>query len=199
MSSIIEPLARLINQLSKLPGIGGKSAQRLAFHIIGQSEEDVRELAEAIYYAKKRIKYCNICGGISETETCPICQDPNRDHSVICVVSDIRDAMSMERTRNYKGVYHVLGGCISPLQGRGPDDIRIKELIARIREGGVSEVILATNPDVEGDATSAYIAHLIKPFNIKVTRIAYGVPVGGNIEYIDEITLSKSLINRQNM
>lgn len=197
MSGTIEALSRLVNALSKLPGIGGKSAQRLAYYIIAQSETDVRELAEAIYLAKKKIRHCTLCGGLSETEVCPMCSDPKRDSTVICVVKDPRDIAAVERTRDFRGLYHVLHGTISPMQGIGPDDIRLKELLGRL--DGVKEVILATNPDVEGDATAAYIARLIKPLGLRVTRLAYGLPVGGNLEYTDEVTLSQSIEWRRDM
>ena len=197
MGAMIEPLSKLIAQLSKLPGVGGKSAGRLAFHILNMSEENVRELAESIYLAKKKIRYCSVCGGITETDPCGVCTDPKRDQSTVCIVSDVRDMLAMERMGDFRGVYHVLGGCISPLKGKGPDDLRIRELLSRVQSGRIREVILATNPDVEGDATSAYIAQILKPFPVKVSRIAYGVPVGGSLEYIDEVTLSKSMTNRQ--
>ena len=197
MSIRIEPINRLINQFSKLPSIGGRSATRLAFHIIAMSEADVRELAEAIFYAKKLIRHCTVCGGITEADPCGICTDAMRDSSTLCVVGDARDIFAMERSREYRGKYHVLNGFISPLKGIGPDDIRLKELLERVAEGETKEVILATNPDVEGDATSAYIAQLLKRFNIKVTRIAHGVPVGGNLEYADEVTLSKAMEGRR--
>ena len=197
MGAMIEPLSKLIAQLSKLPGVGGKSAGRLAFHILNMSEENVRELAESIYLAKKKIRYCSVCGGITETDPCGVCTDPKRDQGTVCIVSDVRDMLAMERMGDFRGVYHVLGGCISPLKGKGPDDLRIRELLSRVQSGRIREVILATNPDVEGDATSAYIAQILKPFPVKVSRIAYGVPVGGSLEYIDEVTLSKSMTNRQ--
>lgn len=199
MSIYIESLARAVNALSKLPGIGGKTALRLAYHIIDMPEEDVRELAEAIFYVKKKIKYCACCGNFCEEELCSVCSDSRRKNDIICVVKDPRDVMAMERTHDYNGSYHVLHGTISPMDNIGPDDIRIKELLARIAKEPVSEVILATNPDVEGDATAVYIARLLKPMGIKVTRIAHGIPIGGDLEYIDEVTLTKAIENRREM
>ena len=180
MNYYIEPIARLVNELSRLPGIGNKTAQRLAFHIINMPEEHVKSLAKAIDEVKGHIKYCNICGNISEEDTCLICKSPIRDQSTICVVEDIRDVMAMERTREYKGLYHVLKGTISPMDGIGPDDIRIKELLHRVQDDSIKEVIMATNPNIEG-RLQQYISKLLKPMGIKTTRIAHGLPVGGDL------------------
>ena len=190
-------LENLTARLNRLPGIGIKTAQRLAYHILSLSEEDVEGLASALTEAKKRIRYCPVCGNFTEDELCSVCADVKRDRGVICVVKDARDVSYMERMREYRGLYHVLGGTLSPMDGVGPDDIRIKELMARVKEGEVREVILATNPDVEGEATAAYIAKQLKPLGVKTTRIAHGIPIGGNLEYVDEITLFKAIENRR--
>ena len=190
-------VSRLIGELASLPGIGRKSASRLAFYIIGMPEEKAAALARAIAEAKKNTKYCSVCCNITDGDICPICADENRNQSVIMVVEDPRDMAAYEKTREYKGLYHVLHGAISPMSGITPEDIRIKELLARISKNGASEVIVATNPTVEGEATAMYIARLIKPAGIKVTRIANGVPVGGSIEYVDEITLQRALEGRR--
>lgn len=195
MGVYIEPLAKLVNAFSKLPGIGGKTALRLAYHVISAPEEDVKDLVNALETIKEKVKYCSCCGNFCEGEMCDICSDVRRDKSVICVVKDPRDVIAMEKSGSFKGVYHVLHGTLSPMDGVGPDDIRIKELLSRL--DGVKEVILATNPDVEGDATAVYIARLLKPFNIKTTRIAHGIPIGGDLEYIDEVTLSKAIEGRR--
>ncbi len=197
MSVYIEPLARLVNAFSKLPGIGGKTALRLAYHVINAPEEDIRDLTLALQEIKKKIKYCTQCGNFCEGELCDICANPRRNHTQICVVKDPRDVIAMEKAESFQGVYHVLHGTISPMDGIGPDDIRIKELLNRL--DGVAEVILATNPDVEGDATAVYIARLLKPMGIKTTRIAHGIPIGGDLEYIDEVTLAKALDGRREM
>ncbi len=197
MGVYIEPLARAVNELSKLPGVGGKSALRLAYHVIDMDKEDVQRLCEALLAAKDEIHYCAQCGNFCQGDKCDICSDDRRDPAVICVVKDPRDVMSMERMRDYNGVYHVLHGTISPMNGVGPDDIRIKELLARLSD--VKEVIIATNPDVEGDATAMYISRLIKPLGIKVTRIAHGIPIGGDLEYIDEVTLARAMAGRREM
>jgi recombination protein RecR len=194
---IIEPLAKLIGSFSKLPGIGAKTAMRLVFHVIKMSDEDIEEFAKNLYYAKKRIKACTQCGNISEEDICHICADVKRKQSLICVVEDFKDVLAFERTGEYQGVYHVLGGALSPIQGVGPEDIRIKELLLRLQQTDVSEVILATNPDVKGESTAVYIQKLLKPSGIMVTRIARGVPIGGDLEYTDEITLSKALEARR--
>lgn len=199
MDYYIEPIARLIGELSKLPGIGNKTAQRLAFYIINMPDEQVGQLASAIAEVKSKIRYCSVCQNITDVNPCRICSNPQRDPSVICVVEDPRDVIAMEKTRDFHGLYHVLHGVISPMNGIGPDDIRIKELIARISGDTVKEVILATNLDVEGEATAVYISKLLKPMGIKVTRIAHGLPVGGDLEYADEVTLSKALEGRREM
>ena len=193
----IGSLENLTARLNRLPGIGIKTAQRLAYHILTLSEEDVEGLSSALLEAKRRIHYCPVCGNFTEEELCGICSDPKRDTSVICVVKDARDVSYMERMREYKGLYHVLGGTLSPMEGVGPEDIRIGELIERVNKADVKEVILATNPDVEGEATAAYIAKQLKPLGVKTTRIAHGIPIGGNLEYVDEITLFKAIENRR--
>ena len=180
-----------------MPGIGIKTAQRLAYHILTLDAEDVRGLADALTDARTRVHYCPVCGNFTEDELCEVCSDPRRDKSVICVVKDARDVSHMERMREYRGCYHVLGGTLSPMDGVGPDDIRIAELIDRVKQGEVKEVILATNPDVEGEATASYIARKLKELGVKVTRIAHGIPIGGNLEYVDEITLFKAIENRR--
>ena len=178
---------------------GHKTAARLAFHVLDWSNEQTNEFVNSIINAKKNLKFCNICFNISDTDPCQICSNANRDKSIICVVENVRDIISMERTHEFKGVYHVLHGSISPMNGIGPDDIKIKELLARLNSGKVKEVILATNPRVEGEATAMYLSKLIKPLGIKVSRIAHGIPVGGDLEYTDEITLTKALEGRTEM
>ncbi len=195
MSAFIEPIGKLINKFTRLPGVGTKTAQRYAYKIINMTEEEVEEFAECLLDAKRKVRYCKICGDFTDKEVCDICA--NRDHSVICVVKEPKDVFAMEKAREFKGVYHVLHGVISPMEGVTPDDIRIKELLARISEGGVKEIIMATNPDVEGEATAMYISSLVKPFGIKVTRLAHGIPVGGELEYADEITISRALTDRK--
>lgn len=195
MSAFIEPIGKLINKFTRLPGVGTKTAQRYAYKIINMTEEEVEEFAECLLDAKRKVRYCKICGDFTDKEICDICA--NRDHSVICVVKEPKDVLAMEKAREFKGVYHVLHGVISPMEGVTPDDIRIKELLARISEGGVKEIIMATNPDVEGEATAMYISSLVKPFGIKVTRLAHGIPVGGELEYADEITISRALTDRK--
>ncbi len=192
------PITKLIEELAKLPGIGRKSAQRLAFHILDMKGNDVVELAKAIVNAKKLTRHCGTCGNLTEGDICSICGNVKRDHSTICVVEDVRDISAMERTKEYRGVYHVLHGTISPLEGIGPDDINIKNLITRLNSE-VTEVILATNPTIEGEATAVYISRLIKPMGIKTTRIAHGIPVGGDIEYADEVTLMRAMEGRREM
>ncbi len=194
----MEYLQRLTVQLSKLPGIGAKTAQRLAYYIISMPVEDVRQFARDMYDARTHVRYCKVCGNLSEQETCEICANSKRDASLICVVKDARDVQAIEKTHEYRGLYHVLGGTISPLEGVGPDDIAIKPLLGRL-DGSVLEVILATNPDVQGEATAAYIARLISPLGVKVTRIAHGVPIGSELEYADEITLAKAIEGRREM
>lgn len=199
MKHYARPLSNLIGELSKLPGIGGKTAQRLAFHILSQDDKDAFALAEAILDAKKNMKYCSICGNLTDVDPCSICTDPAREQSIICVVESPRDVSAMERIREFQGLYHVLHGAISPMDGIGPEDINLKQLIVRLQKDDVKEVILATNPNIEGEATAMYTARLIKPAGIKVTRIAHGVPVGGDLEYADEITLSKAMEGRREL
>ncbi len=199
MKHYAKPLNNLISELSKLPGIGGKTAQRLAFHILSQEDKDALALADAIMQAKKNMRYCSICGNLTDIDPCSICNDSTRDHSVICVVESPRDVSAMERIKEFHGLYHVLHGSISPMDGIGPDDINLKQLIIRLQNTDVNEVILATNPNIEGEATAMYTARLIKPSGIKVTRIAHGVPVGGDLEYADEITLSKAMECRREL
>ena len=191
------PITRLIEEFSKLPGVGRKTAQRLAFHVINMNTNDVEALSKAIIEAKRDIKYCSVCCNITDTNPCSMCSNKNRDDSVICVVEDPRDVAAMERTREFKGKYHVLNGVISPMDGIGPDMIKVKELIQRLGTQDVTEIIMATNPTIEGEATAMYIARLIKPMGIKVTRIAHGLPVGGDLEYADEVTISKALEGRR--
>ena len=195
----IEAIARLVNQLSKLPGVGRKTAQRLAYHILALPEEQVRELAVAIFNGKKQVHLCPVCGNYADSETCAICSDSDRRRDIVCVVRDPRDVNAMERMREYNGLYHVLHGVISPMDGVGPDDIRIRELMSRLSSGEIQEVVLATNPDVEGEAPAAYISRLIKPMGVKVTRIAHGVPIGGELEYTDEVTLLRAFQGRREL
>ena len=192
----VEAIQHLTNQLSRLPGIGKKTAQRLAFHIVSMPEEEVRELAVSIFNGKKKVHYCPVCGNFTDVDPCAICADPKRRHDIVCVVRNARDVNALERMREFDGLYHVLGGVISPMDGIGPDDIRIRELMSRLAAGEIGEVVLATNPDVEGEATAAYISRLIKPMGVKVTRIAHGVPVGGELEYTDEVTLLRAFQGR---
>lgn len=188
-------IEKLIEEFAKLPGIGYKTAQRLTIHVLNLPESEVKEFARALVKARGTIRYCSVCGNFTESDPCPICSNPNRDKSTICVVEEPKDIMTMEKIKEYNGVYHVLHGNISPMAGRGPDDIKLKELIRRIN-GDVKEVIVATNPNVEGEATAMYISKILKHLGVKVTRIAHGIPVGGNLEYADEITLSKALEGR---
>lgn len=192
-----EPVARLIEELGKLPGIGPKTAQRLAFYILNNDPAEAGELAKAIVQAREKIKYCSVCSNLTDHDPCRICRDSARNRAVICVVEEPRDVIAIEKTREYKGLYHVLHGAISPMEGTGPDELKIKELLPRIQNDGVSEIIVATNPNIEGEATAMYLARLIKPLGIKVTRIAHGLPVGGDLEYADEVTLSKALEGRR--
>lgn len=194
---MLEPVSKMVNQLAKLPGIGQKTAQRLAFHILGLSEEQVRELSVAIYNGKKQVHYCPVCGDYTDVDPCRICSDPKRERDIICVVKDPRDVAALERMRDYNGLYHVLHGTISPMNGIGPDDIRIRELMDRLRGGEIKELILATNPDIEGEATASYITKLARPLGVRITRIAHGVPVGGELEYTDEVTLSQAFQGRR--
>ena len=199
MSYYSPSIEKLIQSFEKLPSIGNKTAARLAFYILNASEEETNEFVSSIINAKKNLKYCTKCYNLSDTDPCSICGNPKRDQSQICVVEDVRDIIAMERTHEFKGVYHVLHGSISPMNGIGPEDIKIKELLARLMDGQVKEVILATNPRVEGEATAMYLSKLIKPLGITVTRIAHGIPVGGDLEYTDEITLTKALEGRREL
>ncbi|WP_347152185.1 recombination mediator RecR [Peptostreptococcus anaerobius] len=197
MENYSEPIDRLINEFSKLPGVGRKTAQRLAFHVINMNENDVKGLAKALVDVKQEIKYCSVCCNISDSDVCPICSNSHRDASTICVVEDPRDVAAMERTKDYNGKYHVLNGVISPLDGVGPEMLNIKELISRLGDSQVKELIMATNPTIEGEATAMYISRLVKPMGVKVTRIAHGLPVGGDLEYADDVTISKALEGRR--
>lgn len=193
------PLEKLTEQFARLPGIGGKTAQRLAFYVLRLPEEEAREFADAIVDAKRSVTLCPVCRNLSAGGLCPICAAPKRDGSVICVVADPRDVAAMERAREYHGHYHVLHGVLSPMNHVGPDDLQIKPLLDRVAKGGVEEVIMATNPDTEGEATALYIARLLKPFGVKVTRLAYGIPVGGHLEFADDATLMRALEGRQEL
>jgi recombination protein RecR len=195
----VDSINALVMQLSKLPGIGTKSAQRLAYFILDMPDGGARELASSIVRARDSVRYCPVCGNYTDVEPCAICADKQRSEETICVVEEARDVFSMEKLREYRGKYHVLHGAISPTDGIGPGDIRIKELMARVETGTVQEVILATNPDVKGEATASYIARLLKPKGVRVTRIAHGIPIGGNLEYVDEMTLLKAMEGRREM
>lgn len=197
MSYYVAPIAKLIEELSKLPGVGSKTAQRLAFHLLDMPYNEVEQLASSMINAKKNIKYCSVCYNMTDSEICSICSNPKRDNRIICVVEDAKDVVAMEKTKEYKGLYHVLHGAISPMEGIGPENIRVKELLMRLREQDVNEIIVATNPNIEGEATAMYISRLLKPLGIKVTRIAHGIPVGGDLEYADEVTLMKALEGRR--
>lgn len=190
-------LERLTEEFAKLPGIGNKTAQRLAFYVLSLPEEEAQAFADAITEAKKTVRTCPVCQNLTDSELCAICDDERRDHGTICVVAEPRDVIAMERAREYNGVYHVLHGVISPLNHMGPDDIRIRELLARVAQGGVNEIIMATNPDTEGEATAMYISRLLRPMEVKVTRLAYGIPVGSQLEYADEVTLLRALEGRR--
>ncbi|MBE6984723.1 MAG: recombination protein RecR [Ruminococcaceae bacterium] len=192
-------LERLTEQFAKLPGIGGKTAQRLAFHLLSMPEEEAQEFAEAITQAKKTVHLCPVCRNLTDKDICPICDDEGRDRGVICVVADPKDVIAMERAREFSGVYHVLHGVISPLNHVGPDDICIKELLNRVAQGDVREIIMATNPDTEGEATAMYISRLLRPMEVRVTRLAYGIPVGSQLEYADEVTLLRALEGRRDI
>ncbi|MED0676307.1 recombination mediator RecR [Aneurinibacillus thermoaerophilus] len=194
-----EPIAKLIDGFMKLPGIGPKTAARLAFFVLGMKEDDVLEIAKALVNVKRNLVYCSVCQNITDVDPCRICSDTSRDQSVICVVQEPKDLVAMERTREYNGYYHVLHGAISPMEGIGPEDIRIPELLRRLENEEVKELILATNPNIEGEATAMYISRLVKPFGIRVTRIAHGLPVGGDLEYADEVTISKALEGRREL
>lgn len=197
MNYFVTPIAKLIEEFEKLPGIGPKSAQRLAFHIVNLPAEKAMGLANAIKEAKEKVKYCTICGNLTDKDPCLVCSSVHRDQGVICVVENPRDVVAMEKTREFKGLYHVLHGAISPMEGIGPEDIKIKELLVRLQSGEIKEVILATNSNIEGEATAMYIAKLLKPLGIKTTRIAHGIPVGGDLEYADEVTLARALQGRR--
>ena len=195
MEVFIEPIGRLINEFSKLPGVGRKTAQRYAYRVINMTESEAQAFAAAIVNAKKKVRYCKVCGNFTEEEECEICR--TRDRRTICVVKEPKDVIALEKLHEYRGVYHVLHGVINPMEGVGPNDIRIRELLARIGEGGVEEVVLATNPDVEGDATALYIAKLIKPLGVKCTRLARGIAIGSEIEYTDDVTLARAFLERK--
>lgn len=199
MSYYSPSIEKLIESFEKLPSIGHKTAARLAFYMLDLSEQETNEFISSIVNAKKNLKFCSKCYNITDTDPCPICANPKRDESQICVVEDVKDIIAMERTHEYKGVYHVLHGSISPMNGIGPEDIKLKELLSRLGDNTVKELILATNPRVEGEATAMYISKLVKPMGIKVTRIAHGIPVGGDLEYTDEVTLSKALEGRREL
>lgn len=196
---LTQPIERMIGQLARLPGIGRKTAQRLAYYILSLPEDDVNELSDALAEGKRLTRSCSICGDYTTDDPCALCGDTRRDRATLCVVRDPRDVAAIERMRDYHGHYHVLHGALSPMEGIGPDDIRIRELLARLSDGVIREVILATNPDIEGEATASYIARLIKPMDIKVTRIAHGLPVGGDLEYTDEVTLSRAMEGRREL
>ena len=199
MKTFPAALERLSEQFARLPGIGSKTAQRLAFQVLSMPQEQAQEFADAILDAKRTIHTCPVCQNLTDQALCSICDDPTRDHSTICVVAEPRDVIAMERSREYTGVYHVLHGVISPLNHVGPDDIRIRELLARLQDGSVQEVIMATNPDTEGEATAMYLSRLLRPIGVKVTRLAYGIPVGSQLEYADEVTLLRALEGRREM
>ncbi|UTH11509.1 recombination mediator RecR [Macrococcoides canis] len=190
------PISKLIDSFMKLPGIGPKTASRLAFHVLDMKEDDVVGFAKALVDVKRELTYCSVCGHITDTDPCYICEDKMRDQSIICVVEETKDVIAMEKMREYKGLYHVLHGAISPMEGVGPEDINVPSLLTRLRDEGVQELILATNPNIEGESTAMYIARLVKPIGIKVTRLAHGLPVGGDLEYADEVTLSKAISGR---
>ena len=199
MGYVIAPLERLTEQLERLPGIGRKSAARLAFHLLYMPDADAKALTEALDTARSTVHECPVCCNLTDTAPCALCGDERRDRSVICVVEDPRDVLAIERTREYRGLYHVLHGTISPMDGRGPEQLRVKELLHRLEDETVTEVIMATNPTVEGDYTAVYLSRLLKPLKLKVTRLAYGIPVGGDLEYADEVTLSRSLEGRSEL
>ena len=197
MKNHIEPIARLIGAFQKLPGVGQKTAQRYALKVVNMSDADVKEFAECLINVKNKVKYCSVCGNFTQDDPCELCR--TRDNSIICVVKDPKDVLSIERIRDFNGVYHVLHGVLNPMEGVGPNDIRIKELVQRVGANDVKEVIVATNPDVEGEATAMYIAKLIKPLGIKVTRIAQGISIGSDLEYADEVTLSRAIEDRREL
>jgi recombination protein RecR len=194
-----EPISKLIDSFMKLPGIGPKTAVRLAFFVLNMKEDDVLDFAKSLVNAKRNLTYCSVCGHITDRDPCYICDDSHRDKSTVCVVQEPKDVIAMEKMKEYQGVYHVLHGAISPMEGIGPEDIKIPELLKRLQDDTIQEVILATNPNIEGEATAMYISRLLKPTGIKVTRIAHGLPVGGDLEYADEVTLSKALEGRREL
>ena len=187
----------LIDELGRLPGVGPKSAQRIAFHLLAANPADVRRLVDALTQVKEKVRFCRVCGNVAEAEECRICRDPRRDQASICVVEESKDVVAIEKTREFRGRYHVLGGAISPIEGIGPDDLRIRELLARLQDGAVTEVILATDPNLEGEATATYHARLLGPLRLRVTRLASGLPVGGDLEYADEVTLGRAFEGRR--
>lgn len=193
------PLEKLVEQFARLPGIGGKSAQRLAFFVLSLSADEAKEFADAIIDAKENVTCCPVCQNLTAGGVCPICSSPKRDKSTVCVVADPRDVVAIERSREFSGLYHVLHGVISPMNRIGPDDLKIKELVGRVAEGGIKEVIMATNPDTEGEATAMYIARLLRPFGVRVTRLAYGIPVGGHLEFADDATLMRAIEGRRDI
>ncbi len=199
MAYDVTPLEKLIEQFQKIPSIGRKTAQRMAFHVLDLSETEAKEFADAIIDAHTKIHHCSLCHNITENELCPVCASVNRDHSTVCVMEEPRDVLAMERTREFSGVYHVLHGVISPMNGIGPEQLTIKSLVERAASGEIKEVIMATNPTIEGDTTAMYISKLIKPFGVKVTRLAYGIPVGADIEYADDVTLMRALSGRSEL
>ncbi len=199
MKNYPRPLGKLINELSRLPGIGGKTAQRLAFHILSLPENEADALADSITEAKRSMRYCSVCGNLTDTDPCAICSDETRRDDILCVVESPRDVLAMEKIKEFSGRYHVLNGAISPMEGIGPEDINLKSLILRLQKSDINEIILATNPNIEGEATAMYIARLVRPSGIKVTRIANGLPVGGDLEYADEVTLLKALEGRREL
>ena len=199
MSYSVPPLAWLVEQLERLTGVGHTSAQRLAFHLLGLPDESARDLVSAVTEAREKLHECAVCCDLTDQELCPICRAAERDETTVCVVEDPRDVMALERTREYNGLYHVLHGAISPMDGVGPDRLRIKQLLTRVAEKPIAEVIMATNPTVEGEATALYLSKLLKPFDVRVTRLAYGIPVGGDLEYADEVTLRRSLEGRNEL
>ena len=199
MATTAEPVARLIEEFTKLPGIGPKTAQRLTFFLLRMPADQARDLARAIVEVKEKIRFCSVCFNITEADPCPMCRGEGRDASTICVVEEPLDILALERTREFKGTYHVLHGAISPMEGIGPEELRVRELLHRVRDHKVTEVILATNPNLEGEATAMYLAGLLKPLGLKVTRLARGLPVGGDLEYADEVTLTRALQGRREM
>jgi recombination protein RecR len=200
MSLMYEGIVQdLIDELGRLPGVGPKSAQRIAFHLLAAEPADVRRLAEVLLEVKAKVRFCRVCGNVAESDECRICLDPRRDLSVICVVEESKDVVAVERTREFRGRYHVLGGAISPIEGIGPDDLRVKELMTRLADGTVTELILATDPNLEGEATATYLARLVKPMGLTVSRLASGLPVGGDLEYADEVTLGRAFEGRRSL